>query len=106
MDNPEDLKVIVMAYLKDIAAAPPVVDVVDFYLAAKELASTKLTGNLFVLPAFFRYIHGHIDGANQRPHYSLRTLSRALEYSRMIVAHYGLQRGLYVYLIEMSSVTF
>lgn len=44
MDNPEDLKVIVMAYLKDIAAAPPVADVVDFYLAAKELAATSLTG--------------------------------------------------------------
>lgn len=48
MDSPEDLKVIVMAYLKDIAATPPVVEVVDFYLAAKQLAATKLTGICYI----------------------------------------------------------
>lgn len=49
MDNFEDLKVVVMAYLKDIAAAPPVADVVDFYLAAKELSATSLTGMINLL---------------------------------------------------------
>lgn len=54
MENPEDLKVIVMAYLKDISAAPPVSDIVDFYLAAKAAASNNLTG--MFLPMIYIYL--------------------------------------------------
>ena len=43
-----------MAYLKDIAAAPPVVDVVDFYLAAKASAATKLIGTILSMFIYIR----------------------------------------------------
>ena len=35
------------------------------------------------------------DGAGSKPTYSLRTLSRALEYTQAAVPTYGLQRALY-----------
>ena len=52
--------------------------VVDFYLAAREEAQ-----------------HSLLDGAMQKPQYSLRTLCRALEYTRAALPIYGLLRGLY-----------
>ena len=42
------------------------------------------------------------DGANQRPTYSLRTLSRALEYACFAAPYYGMRRALY----EGLSMTF
>lgn len=36
-----------------------------------------------------------MDGAGSRPSYSLRTLCRALDYTRSSAPHYGLQRALY-----------
>ena len=36
-----------------------------------------------------------IDGAGSKPSYSLRTLCRALEYARVALPVYGLQRALY-----------
>jgi len=46
IDNPEDLQILVMAYLHDIAPKPnePVASVVNFYLAAKKEAAGILTG--------------------------------------------------------------
>ncbi|KAK4427378.1 Midasin [Sesamum alatum] len=35
------------------------------------------------------------DGANQKPHYSLRSLYRALEYLRKAKRHFGFERSLY-----------
>ncbi len=52
MESREDLKVIVHAYLKDIAASPPVNEVVDFYLGARKAASSTLSGISF-LPFFY-----------------------------------------------------
>ncbi|UZJ54484.1 hypothetical protein CBS101457_003804 [Exobasidium rhododendri] len=39
--------------------------------------------------------HQLADGANQRPHYSVRTLSRALTFAKDICAVYGLRRGVW-----------
>jgi midasin (ATPase involved in ribosome maturation) len=36
-----------------------------------------------------------MDGAGSKPSYNLRTLSRALQYARVALPQYGLQRGLY-----------
>lgn len=36
-----------------------------------------------------------VDGAGSKPSYNLRTLSRALQYARVALPQYGLQRGLY-----------
>ena len=36
-----------------------------------------------------------VDGAGSKPSYSLRTLCRALEYARVALSVYGLQRALY-----------
>jgi hypothetical protein len=52
--------------------------VVTFYQSALEQANQALT-----------------DGTNQRPHYSLRTLCRALETARAMCGVYGYQRSLY-----------
>jgi len=77
--SPEDLSLVVLQYLSPVLPAPPVGAIVALYLAALSAASTRL-----------------LDGADQRPEYSLRTLCRALSY----VAHalplgYGLHRALY-----------
>ncbi|GAC98481.1 hypothetical protein PHSY_006075 [Pseudozyma hubeiensis SY62] len=39
--------------------------------------------------------HELADGANQRPHFSIRTLSRALTFATDIAPQYGLRRGLW-----------
>nr|CCA19393.1 hypothetical protein CaO19.12161 [Albugo laibachii Nc14] len=60
--------------------------IVSFYLETKQLADTKLS-----------------DGANQKPHYSLRTLCRALYIANILVQRgYGIPRTLY----EAFSSTF
>lgn len=56
----------------------PVDAVVDFYLAARREATATL-----------------LDSADQKPQYSLRTLSRAMEYVRAAAPIYGVQRALY-----------
>ncbi|KAJ2805745.1 AAA ATPase midasin, partial [Coemansia guatemalensis] len=53
--------------------------VIAFYRAAKALAAD----------------HRVVDGAGQRPHYSLRTLVRALTYARDHTAAYSLRRALH-----------
>ena len=80
-----DLRIVVLAYLKDISPNPPVDDIVNFYLAAKKEAHSNLS-----------------DGANQKPHYSLRTLCRALQYIRETTSHFGFMRALF----EGLSVSF
>lgn len=54
-------------------------DVAQLYLAAKKLASD----------------HALVDGAGQKPHFSIRTLSRTLSYAISISSIYGLRRALY-----------
>jgi midasin len=73
----EDLRLLVSNGLRGVPAAP-VDAVVDFYLAARSAAKTAL-----------------VDSADQKPQYSLRTVSRAMEYVRHAAPMYGLQRALY-----------
>ncbi|KAF9437661.1 AAA ATPase midasin [Entomortierella beljakovae] len=84
----EDLLEIIKKYLEssslgDQRAIP---DIADFYLAVKALSNA----------------HKLADGANQRPHFSMRTLTRALQFVREIVSTYGLRRSIY----EAFSMTF
>ncbi|PHZ13684.1 midasin [Rhizopus microsporus ATCC 52813] len=77
----DDLLQIVKQYLYGIAAGDErcFEDVADFYTSAKKLANE----------------HKLVDGANQRPHFSMRTLARALTYVVQISPTYGLRRSLY-----------
>lgn len=54
-------------------------DVAELYLQAKKLAQANEI----------------VDGANQKPHFSIRTLTRTLLYVCDIVSIYGLRRSLY-----------
>ncbi|KAI9314232.1 P-loop containing nucleoside triphosphate hydrolase protein [Dichotomocladium elegans] len=84
----EDLLQIVERYLSGVCTGDERAcdDVAEFYLEAKKLSQE----------------HKLVDGANQRPHFSMRTLSRALTYVVQIQPTYGLRRSLY----EGFSMTF
>lgn len=43
-----------------------------------------------------------LDGANQKPIFSLRTLTRALEYVQLTVRDYGFPRALYALLPQIA----
>lgn len=77
----KDLLTIIKAYMsgrssKDEQAAD---DIARLYLSTKTRAEEKRL----------------VDGANEVPHYSLRTLTRVLSYVNEIAPHYGLRRALY-----------
>lgn len=55
-----------------------VLDVAEWYVAVRHLAAQ----------------HELADGANQRPHYSVRTLARALTFASALAPAYGLRRAL------------
>ncbi|ORY03799.1 P-loop containing nucleoside triphosphate hydrolase protein, partial [Basidiobolus meristosporus CBS 931.73] len=84
----DDLLTIVKKYLANSSHGDEraCMDVTEFYMEAKSLQAQ----------------HRLADGANQRPHYSMRTLSRALSYVTQIAPNYGLRRALY----EGFSMTF
>ncbi|KAG0370064.1 AAA ATPase midasin [Gamsiella multidivaricata] len=84
----EDLLEIIRKYLESSAVGDnrAIADIADFYLAVKALSNA----------------HKLADGANQRPHFSMRTLTRALQFVREIVSTYGLRRSIY----EAFSMTF
>ncbi|ORX62531.1 P-loop containing nucleoside triphosphate hydrolase protein [Hesseltinella vesiculosa] len=77
----DDLLQIVRQYLAPVSAGDDHAcnDVAQFYSQAKQLAQQ----------------HKLVDGANQRPHFSIRTLARALTYVVQIQPVYGLRRSLY-----------
>lgn len=54
-------------------------DIAELYLEAKKLSDNNQI----------------VDGSNQKPHFSIRTLTRTLLYVRDIVKIYGLRRSLY-----------
>lgn len=56
-----------------------IMDVADFYAALKQLAEDRRLA----------------DGSNHRPHYSMRTLTRALTFAADISSMYGLRRALW-----------
>lgn len=88
--NVEDLLEIVKSYLVHSMAGDLQIcsDIAEFYIQAKRLSSLHLLA----------------DGANQRPHYSLRTLSRALVYANDFASVYGLRRSMYEG-IQMTFMT-
>ena len=65
----DDVTTVVSGCITELPAGCPVDDVVSFYLKSRELARSTL-----------------VDGAGIRPHYSLRTLCRALTYARELYA--------------------
>ena len=69
----------------NVNLAQYVESIVDFYLEARKRSAVDL-----------------LDGANQRAHYSIRTLVRALDYARSNVAVYGFERALYEGWIPIS----
>ncbi|XP_057850180.2 midasin isoform X2 [Cryptomeria japonica] len=76
--NAEDLSLFVNQYLEGMLPSLPVDDIVKFYKEARRESESRL-----------------LDGANQKPQYSLRSLARALEYARAATPMYGFQRALY-----------
>eukprot|EP01018_Ginkgo_biloba_P038909 Gb_21123 [translate_table: standard] len=78
MLNAEDLGVLVYQYLEGMLPSLPIDEIVKFYKEARKESDTRL-----------------FDGANQKPQYSLRSLTRALEYTRAATPTYGFQRALY-----------
>lgn len=79
--NRDDLLAIIDKYIARFAVGDDWVinDVAEFYDEARSLAESNSI----------------VDGSNQRPHFSIRTLTRALLYVKDIVAIYGLRRALY-----------
>ncbi|KAK9323564.1 hypothetical protein V1517DRAFT_94636 [Lipomyces orientalis] len=82
-EDPADLLTIVEKYIGQLAVGNDgegaCQDVANLYLEAKRLAEDHLI----------------VDGATQKPHFSIRTLSRTLVYVCDITPYYGLRRALY-----------
>ena len=79
--NLDNLLAVIKAYLKGTSSNDDraVHDVARLYMNTKRLADEKRL----------------VDGANQVPHFSLRTLTRVLSYVTDIAPLYGLRRALY-----------
>lgn len=77
----DDLLCVIKAYLKGSSSSDERAahDVARLYMNTKRLAAEKSL----------------VDGANQVPHFSLRTLTRVLSYVTSIAPSYGLRRALY-----------
>ncbi|VEU23821.1 DEKNAAC105062 [Brettanomyces naardenensis] len=76
-----DLLMIIDKYIGKYALSDEWIgnDIAELYLQAKRLAD----------------LHEIVDGANQKPRFSIRTLTRTLLYVQDIVGIYGLRRSLY-----------
>ncbi|SJM84125.1 related to Midasin [Zygosaccharomyces bailii] len=76
-----DLLSIIDKYIRNYSTSDEWVgnDVAELYMEAKKLAANNQI----------------VDGSNQRPHFSIRTLTRTLLYVCDIVHIYGLRRALY-----------
>jgi midasin (ATPase involved in ribosome maturation) len=77
----DDLMAIIRQYIGRFSVTEEAVvgDIAEFYRAVRRLMDE----------------HRLADGANKRPHYSLRTLTRALLFVCQIVQTYGLRRSVY-----------
>jgi midasin len=77
----KDLLTIIKTYLKgNNTRLDQLADsVADLYLEIKQLAESKML----------------VDGANEVPHFSLRTLTRVLTYANDVAPYYGIERALY-----------
>lgn len=81
-DNDRDaLLSIVKQYLGEACAGDPslILDVAEFYVSIKSLAKAKAI----------------VDGTNVPPHFSMRTLSRALTFALDVAPTFGIRRGLW-----------
>ncbi|XP_036943295.1 midasin isoform X1 [Acanthopagrus latus] len=78
LESEGDLRILVSDYLKGLNSPRNVISgIISFYLAVRKEANSHL-----------------VDGTGHRPHYSLRTLCRALKYVAANPCH-GVQRSLY-----------
>ncbi|XP_060119521.1 midasin-like [Heteronotia binoei] len=78
LQNEEDLQILIMDYLKGLKVSKKVVQgIISFYLSVRKECETKL-----------------VDGIGHRPHYSLRTLCRALRFASSNPCN-SIQRSLY-----------
>ncbi|KAJ7717676.1 midasin nuclear AAA ATPase [Mycena metata] len=77
----ETLLSIVTQYIGDHALGDKgaIMNVAEFYAAVKQLADSRQIA----------------DGANHKPHYSMRTLARALSFAADIAAAYSLRRAIW-----------
>lgn len=80
-DDRDALITIVSQYINDAAAGDRgvILDVVEMYSTLKRLSAAKEI----------------VDGSNAAPHYSMRTLARALTFAIETVPTFGLRRGLW-----------
>lgn len=80
-DDEEALRGIVKQYLGDAVAGDrsAIADVADFYSGIKALARNKEI----------------VDGTNTPPHFSMRTLARALTFAVEVSPSFGMRRGLW-----------
>ena len=74
-----DLRVVVDRLIGTLVPDAPIENIVDYYLACREHSATRLTDN---------------DPSTPKPHYSLRTLTRALRFTRQIAFVYGFEAAL------------
>ncbi|WEJ92653.1 AAA ATPase midasin [Yamadazyma tenuis] len=76
-----DLLAIIDKYIARFSVTDDLIahDIANLYLEAKQLSESNKI----------------VDGANQKPHFSIRTLTRTLIYVVEIVSIYGLRRSLY-----------
>ncbi|XP_043076462.1 midasin [Puntigrus tetrazona] len=78
LENESDLRILVSDYLKGFNLTRGIIHgIISFYLAVRKEANTRL-----------------VDGTGHKPHYSLRTLCRALKYVASDPC-YNIQRSLY-----------
>ncbi|XP_029451275.1 midasin isoform X2 [Rhinatrema bivittatum] len=78
LENEGDLQILIMDYLRGLNMNKNTLQgIINFYLCVRKEASTKL-----------------VDGTGHRPHYSLRTLCRALRYAAANPCK-NIQRSLY-----------
>lgn len=86
-----DLKAMIQIYLRRLQPTDDrlVHDVAELYLEVRRLADSNRL----------------VDGAGQKPHFSLRTLTRTLTYAVDITSLYGLTRSLYEgFLMSFSTL--
>nr|XP_036870003.1 midasin [Manis javanica] len=78
LESKEDLQILIVDYLKGLSVNKSVVQgIINFYTAVRKDSGTKL-----------------VDGTGHRPHYSLRTLCRALRFAASNPCS-NIQRSLY-----------
>ncbi|KAJ6240735.1 midasin-related [Anaeramoeba flamelloides] len=79
INNRDDLSIIISGYLNNLIPNPPINNIVSFYLNVIKLSEERKL----------------ITSGRQKVHYSLRTLTRSLEFVRIALPIYGFNRSLF-----------